>query len=171
MRACPLHLSALMQGDRGGYVEDTSVPDGCVVAPGARFTKTWTAQNLGQAQWAGRRLVCWDDQLEVQAMGLAGEPTHEPVQRLIPDVTSVDLGWVQEGDVFEATVAFTAPLRPGPAVSYWLGVEADGTPFYSESAGGPLIVHVVPDAHHRAASPGVLDEGADLPRQQGGFRA
>ena len=40
------HLKAQMHGDRAGFVADVASPDGCLVAPGARFEKVWAAQFL-----------------------------------------------------------------------------------------------------------------------------
>ena len=61
-----------------------------------------------------------------------------------------------QGSVVTVTVEFTAPMEPGPALSYWLVADADGKYCYSESAGLWVIVYVEPDAAVRNAFPGVL---------------
>lgn len=146
-----MHLQAMMQGDRAGYVRDVSCPDACLVAPGTHFFKSWSAQVLGGQVWQGRKLVCWDDQLKVQATTLAGADV--PVRWLVPDAREVKLDTAAGSDIIDGGVGFTAPMEPGVAVSHWLPTFADGTPAFSESAGIWVVVIVEPDAARRAAFP------------------
>ena len=107
-----MHLKALMQGDRVGFVEDISCPDACVVAPGEHFYKAWSAQNLNEQAWEGRRVVCWDDRVEVRALSFDG--TEGPVQRLIPDVREMILDGVPPGGVFGDALGFNGPPDARP---------------------------------------------------------
>lgn len=150
------HLKAQMRGDRAGFVADLACPDGCLVAPGARFEKVWSAQFLGTALLAGRKVVCADDQIDATAFELDGRPCA--VRLLTPRVREVFVEGdaPSQGSVVTVTVEFTAPMEPGPALSYWLVAEADGKLCYSESAGLWVIVVVEPDAALRSAFPGAL---------------
>lgn len=137
-----LHLSARMLGDRAGFVEDSTAPDGCVVAPGARFVKTWTCQKLSNTDWTGCRLARWDEQLDVRAL-LGHESAATPPRSLFCDADSISLDGVREGEVFAADLLFEAPATPGLAFSYWVAVDAQGVPMFTEHAGVAVIVQVV----------------------------
>jgi transcriptional regulator with XRE-family HTH domain len=150
------HLKAQMRGDRAGFVSDVACADGCLVAPGARFQKVWSAQFLGSANLAGRKVVCADDQIDPGAFELDGRPCA--IRLLTSQVREVCVEGAAptQGSVVTITIEFTAPLEPGPAFSYWLVAEADGKFCYSESAGLWVIVYVEPDALVRSAFPGAF---------------
>ncbi|MEY2894088.1 MAG: hypothetical protein RJA98_3996 [Pseudomonadota bacterium] len=156
-----LHLQALMHGDRGGFVEDRSCPDGCVVAPGAHFYKTWVVQNLGAGVWERRKVMCWDHQIRAIAFAhdtQGAADKVEPVSWLTPDVQELQpeaLGMV-EGAVLVVTVGFTAPTTPGVAMSYWVFAHEDGSLCYDESAGMQVKVHVDPNPAHWTVFPAAL---------------
>ena len=151
------HLATLMKGERAGFVEDVSCPDGAVVAPGEHFVKVWMAQNLGVAHLGLHQLRCWDDHVTPRATDAQGRPIE--VQRLVPDVQAIDFPGLASGQpldsgaVFTMTVGFTAPSRPGPAMSYWLATNRDGQPTFSESTGLWVVVWVEPDPAIRRAMP------------------
>lgn len=63
--------------DESIFIEET-IADGTLMAPGQRFTKTWTLQNVGSVPWRGRRLT------RVGIAAGAGLITT-PVQVPIPD--------------------------------------------------------------------------------------
>ncbi|HKC76469.1 MAG TPA: NBR1-Ig-like domain-containing protein, partial [Chloroflexota bacterium] len=47
------HIS-LGSADNAAYVADATIPDGTILAPGQRFTKTWQIQNTGTSTWDSR---------------------------------------------------------------------------------------------------------------------
>lgn len=157
MHTVPLsmHVKAQMAGDRAAFVEDVTSPDACVVAPGQHFFKAWTAQNLSGTTWVGRRIRCWDDQLELRAERLDG--SDDRVSRLRPDVLEYAFGDVPGGAVFGGVIGFTAPVEPGPAASYWVLTESDGSPSFGENIAVWVVVVVEPDADKRAAWPRALN--------------
>ena len=150
------HLKAQMRGDRAGFVADVSCPDGCLVAPGERFVKVWSAHFLGSANLAGRKVVCADDLIDRSAFEMDGNPCE--LRLLTPRVREVfgEGDTPTQGSVVTVTIEFTAPMEPGPAMSYWLVAEADGRFCYGESAGLWVIVNVEPDEAVRRAFPGAL---------------
>lgn len=151
-----MHLQLQHAGDRTGFVEDISAPDACVVAPGQHFHKGWSAQNLNRVTWEGRRVICWDTEVDVRAVGPDG--IARPVQRLVPDALEVPMGSVVPGGVFARSIGFTAPMEPGPAVSYWMLVEPDGRPSFDENIAVWVVVYVEPDPVKRAAWARALDD-------------
>lgn len=153
-----LHLQALMQGDRAGYVEDPDLPDGCLVAPGAHFRKTFAAQNLSGSLWQGRKVVCWDDHVDFAALDAGGQA--QPVGRLIPDVQAYEIGDVRPDQVITDSLGFTAPLTEGPAASFWQPVHADGSLCYDESAGLWVVVWVSAQARAFEMFPSALGQVA-----------
>jgi hypothetical protein len=153
-----LHLQALQQGDRAGYVEDPDLPDGCLVAPGAHFRKTFAAQNLSGQPWRGRKVVCWDAHVDFAALDAGGRA--QPVGRLIPDVQAHPFGDVLPDQVITDSLGFTAPLTEGPAVSYWQVVNADGSLCYEETAGLWVMVWVSPHGQAFEMFPSALGQVA-----------
>jgi transcriptional regulator with XRE-family HTH domain len=67
-------------GDASSFVSET-VPDGTLMTPGQRFTKTWTIRNTGSEPWRGRFLA----RVGIAAgSGLITTPVRVP----IPDTDS-----------------------------------------------------------------------------------
>ncbi len=156
------HLRALAIGDRVGLVEDISVPDGCVVAPGAHFYKAQTGHKLGHVSWHNKKLVCWDAHVNDQAVSAKGKSI--PVQQLKSDVNEVTLGCLDGDVVFSASIGFTAPSTPGWAFSYWMVANEDRTPAFNESVAVWVLVYVEPDLAKRAYWPAALTSD-ELPRE------
>ncbi len=83
------------------FVSDISIPDGMVLAPGARFTKTWEIQNTGSATWGAG--YSWRFE--------AGAPLG-PVRRLAVPV-------VRPNGRVRFSVPMVAPRRDGRYRGYW----------------------------------------------------
>ncbi|KAM0724207.1 hypothetical protein Q7P37_000089 [Cladosporium fusiforme] len=108
------------------FVRD-SVPDGMVVAPGARFTQIWTLKNDGAFPWPAGcsvRYVGGDNMLNV-------DNGHPSSVAAIADATESNVVGreVQVGEEIAFKLVLKAPLREGKAISYWRVKAADGTPF------------------------------------------
>ncbi len=86
--------------DQAAFVEDVTIPDDTIFAPGELFTKTWRIRNTGSCHWsAGYTLVF------VAGDRMEGEPTPLPV--------------VLAGDQADLSVALTAPLLEGEYRGDW----------------------------------------------------
>ena len=105
-------VSACSDGAR--YIEDLTVPDGSVVAPGAEIDKRWSVQNSGTCEWGSDyRLV------HVGGDGLAG-PEETALYPAPAGATAV---W---------QVLLQAPAEPGEYTSRWQARAPDGSLFGDE---------------------------------------
>ena len=96
------------------YLEDLTVPDGSIVAPGSEVDKRWSVQNSGTCQWGSDyRLV------HVGGDGLAG-PEETALYPAPAGATAV---W---------QVILHAPTQPGEYTSRWQARSPDGTLFGDE---------------------------------------
>lgn len=108
------------------FVSD-SIPDGMVVAPGARFTQIWTMKNDGAYAWPAGcsvRYVGGDNMLNV-------DNSHPASVTDIADASESNVVGreVHVGESSAFKVVLKAPMREGKAISYWRLKAADGTPF------------------------------------------
>lgn len=96
------------------YLEDLTVPDGSIVAPGAEVDKRWSVQNSGTCEWGSDyRLV------HVGGDGLAG-----------PDETALFPAPAGATAVWQ--VLLQAPAEPGEYTSRWQARAPDGSLFGDE---------------------------------------
>ncbi len=93
------------------FVSDISVPDGTVMAPGARFTKTWEIQNTGSATWGTGYYWRFE----------AGAPLG-PVRRLAVSA-------VRPNGRVRFSVLMVAPRQNGRYRGYWQMTDPSGTVF------------------------------------------
>lgn len=97
--------------DGSAYVDDVSVPDGTVFAPGEVFTKTWKLKNTGTCTWNKFYAITFsggDD--------MFGATTT--LRRAIPPNGT--------GNV---SLELTAPGTEGTYTSYWVMTNGSGAPF------------------------------------------
>lgn len=120
------------RGDQSAFVSDVSYPDGELVLPGQRFTKTWEIQNVGDVVWADRYLQCMDEDIVVYTR--SGEQLHL-AQSLKPAVPRIPMPTTLPGQSVRLSVDFTAPSMPCTVVSYWKSVFADGAPCIPSGSG------------------------------------
>ena len=128
----PAVKRAQHQGDRSMFVRDVPAPDGALVLPGQRFTKTWELQNAGSIPWEGRFLQCMDEEIVVATR--TGETLHL-APNLVPASTRIAVPTTLPGGAVQLSVEFTAPQPPGTVLSYWKLVWADGTLCFPSSVG------------------------------------
>jgi Ig-like domain from next to BRCA1 gene len=120
------------KGDKSGFVADVTYPDGALVMPNQRFTKTWEIQNLGTVAWTNRFLKCVDQHIVVHTR--TGE-SLTLAQALTPVVELVSIPATQPGDLVRISVEFTAPRLPGTVLSYWKAVNEHGDLCFPASTG------------------------------------
>jgi next-to-BRCA1 protein 1 len=97
------------------FVEDMTIPDGCVVSPSASLRKSWKLENSGETAWP---LGC---RLEIQA----GNPTFG----IQAESNQVGLPALQPGEYAVADVDVRAPAAPGRYTTYWRVCDPSGTQF------------------------------------------
>ncbi|BDT69782.1 hypothetical protein os1_39740 [Comamonadaceae bacterium OS-1] len=135
----PAVKRAQQQGDRSAFVRDVTAPDGALVLPGQRFTKTWELQNAGNVPWQGRFLQCMDEEVVVATR--TGETLHL-AHNLVPASSRIAVPTTAPGATVQLSVEFTAPQPPGTVLSYWKSVFADGTLCFPDSVGVWVKVRV-----------------------------
>jgi hypothetical protein len=84
------------------FVADVTIPDGMIVAPGARFTKTWRVRNDGNCPWDTKYSLVLD---KGDALGTV---TSFPLTRVVNPGESTDL-----------SIEMTAPSTDGDYAGYW----------------------------------------------------
>ncbi len=101
------------------YLEDLSIPDGSVVAPGASLDKRWLVENSGSCNWD-----------ESYALQLVAGPALEvtETQALYP---------ARSGSTATIRIIFTAPSEPSTYRSAWQAYNPQG-----EAFGDPIYIEV-----------------------------
>ncbi len=84
------------------FVSDITVPDGMIIAPGVRFTKTWRVRNDGNCVWDQKYSLVLD---KGDALGTV---TNFPLTRV-----------VNPGDSLDLSIEMTAPNTDGNYAGYW----------------------------------------------------
>jgi hypothetical protein len=87
--------------DKAEFVNDVSVPDGTVMQPKQKFTKTWLLKNAGNSTWTGNYVLFY-----TSGPNLGAAPVNMP-------------GNVAPGATVEITATLTAPAQPGKYRSYF----------------------------------------------------
>jgi len=93
------------------FLDDVTIPDGSVYAPGDVMEKVWLVRNAGTCNWDSRyRLKL-----------VAGDPMGaEPVQALYPARSQSEVEFV---------ITFIAPDEEGVYTNSWQAYDPDGEPF------------------------------------------
>lgn len=90
------------------FIKDVTIPDGTVMKPGQKFTKTWRFQNVGAVPWGkGVQLVF----VEGKQKGFESKKMGGPDAVDVPDVAP--------GKTVDVSVDLTAPEKFGQHRSYW----------------------------------------------------
>jgi hypothetical protein len=97
--------------DNLSYVEDVSIPDGTIVAPGEQMEKIWRVENSGTCGWDSRYRLRLDSGEELGA---------QSEQALYP---------ARAGTQLEIHLLFTAPQEAGYHRTAWQAYGPDGNPF------------------------------------------
>jgi hypothetical protein len=99
------------QNNAAAFVSDVTIPDGTVMSPGQRFTKTWRLRNSGTSTWRGTSLVF-----------VSG------AQMGAPDAVSVPT--TAPGETVDISVPMNAPTETGAYQDVWQMRTADGKFFW-----------------------------------------
>lgn len=93
------------------FVDDLTIPDGTLVAPGSLLDKQWLVQNAGDCNWDSRYRLRF---VGGYMLGAAEE------QALYPAVAGAQV---------ILRILFIAPAEAGEYVSIWQAFDPDGLPF------------------------------------------
>ena len=94
--------------DNSAFVSDVTIPDGTMIKPGEKFTKTWRMYNSGTCNWTTSYKIAFDSG---DAMG--GATTVLPAQ-------------VNSGSQMDISVAMMAPTFNGTFKGNWRMQNATG---------------------------------------------
>jgi len=106
-------------------IEDITIPDGTVLAPSTRFTKTWKVKNIGTCAWTRDYSVVFDDgtRMEGQAFRIPSK--------------------VNPGETINVSIEMLSPENEGEYTGEWLFKTPDDVRFGTGStAKNPLTVEI-----------------------------
>jgi hypothetical protein len=112
--AQPSATAEALPCDRAKFVDDITIPDGTVVAPGKVFTKTWELENVGSCTWNSNYAVVFANE---------GNAMNGPAAK------QFTTGTVAPGERVKVSIDLTAPSTPGDYRGYWKLRNASGTTF------------------------------------------
>ena len=98
--------------DAAAFIKDVTIPDGTILRPNEKFTKTWRIQNNGTCSWTSVYSLVF-----VSGDGLSGPVSVSLTRNVNP------------GDSIDLTVNLTAPAQKGYYKGYWKLRNASGALF------------------------------------------
>ncbi|MCK2126663.1 NBR1-Ig-like domain-containing protein [Thauera aromatica] len=138
-----IELPGRHEGDQESFVHDVTIPDGTLLGPNQAFTKTWAIQNTGDLAWAGRRLVCVDEDYVLAKRQPCGKLLPVLDNQLLPGCRETAVPDCLPGEVVEISLQFTTPALPCTTLSLWKMVDAEGQPCFPGNIGLWVKVRVV----------------------------
>jgi hypothetical protein len=102
------------------YLEDLTIPDGMLVAPGELLDKRWRVQNSGNCNW----------DLNYRLKLMAGPDLNAPTEQSLYPARSDSEAIIR--------IIFIAPQEPGTYRSAWEAYDPQGRAF-----GDPIFIEVV----------------------------
>jgi hypothetical protein len=106
--------------DSSAYIDDVTIPDGTILAPGETFVKKWMIQNTGFCMWKTDYTLKFFEGNSMSGMD-----------------TEVDRA-IASGEQAKVSVELTAPDAEGTYTGYWILADEYGNPF-----GMPFYVKIV----------------------------
>ncbi|MBN2045577.1 MAG: hypothetical protein JW757_11195, partial [Anaerolineales bacterium] len=93
------------------FVDDVTIEDDTVVAPGQEITKVWLVRNSGSCNWES----------DYTLRNVDGSP--------MGSATIVPLYPLRSGSEYEISIDFIAPTDEGQHISRWQAHDPEGNPF------------------------------------------
>ena len=93
------------------FVDDVTLPDLSIVAPGSSLDKQWLVQNSGSCNWDSRYLLRL---VGVNPLGVSPEQALYPARAGMQAILQIQ---------------FSSPMEPGEYLSEWQAFDAKGIPF------------------------------------------
>jgi len=97
--------------DKSAYINDVTIPDGTILAPGQTFVKTWKLQNTGSCTWSADYSLAF-----VSGIVMGGSTTTIGQS-------------MASGAQAEISVSLTAPSTVGTYTGYWRLSNEQGVAF------------------------------------------
>lgn len=135
--------STVRLGDAVAFSSDLSLPDHAVVVPRERLVKRWSFKNVGTVPWVDRRLVRVEQELVVALRRDDGALEALAHAHLASEAPEVRLPEVAPGMPCVVEIIFTAPDKPGTAVSVWRMVDSAGRPCFPPAFFLQAVVTVI----------------------------
>lgn len=101
--------------NQAAFVDDVTIPDGSIILPLSRFTKTWRLRNTGTCTWTSSYQIVF-----------SGRGSNLGSQSVFPLIPS---GEVNSGQEALVSVDLVAPGQAGSYRSYWQLRAPDGSTF------------------------------------------
>src|SRR5215211_6297182 len=99
--------------DKAQFISDVTIPDGTVMSPGQKFTKTWSLKNVGNCAWVkGTYQIVYFSGEQMGAAASLAFAADVPI-----------------GSTSTFTVEMTAPSTAGSYRGYWMFKNASGALF------------------------------------------
>ena len=145
--------------DKVQFVADVNYPDGTVLQPGAKFTKTWRLKNVGSCEW----------NTSYQLVFFSGEKLDASSSAKFPKSVKV-------GETVDISINMTAPTSAGSYRGYWMFKNEDGAlfgigaqankPWWVDIkvTGGPTVTPGAPSATATEGGPTVTPSATPLPQ-------
>jgi hypothetical protein len=106
--------------DNSAYIEDVTIPDGTILAPGEPFVKTWMLENTGFCMWKDSYKLKFFDGTSMSGL-------------------DTEIGKaVASGRQAKVSIELTAPNLEGTYTGYWIMANKYDYPF-----GTPFFVQIV----------------------------
>jgi hypothetical protein len=106
--------------NKSAYIDDTTIPDGTILAPGEVFVKTWELKNTGYCTWKAESSLVF-----FEGNSMSGQNT--------------EIGkTLASGNQAKFSIELTAPNAEGTYTGYWNLADKYGYPF-----GMPFYVQIV----------------------------
>jgi len=99
--------------DKAQFISDVTVPDGTVMSPGQRFTKTWSLKNVGTCAWVKGTY---------QIVYFSGEQFSAATSLAFAEDVPV-------GKTVNFSIEMTAPANAGTYRGFWMFKNASGALF------------------------------------------
>lgn len=116
------------------FINDITIPDGTVIAPGGSFVKTWAIRNSGTCSWGGG----------YNAVFVGGLPMGASSPQPIPAAGP--------GDTINISINFIAPTTPGNYSSVWQ-IQASNGVLFGTRFDAVIVVPGAPTARPPTAVP------------------
>lgn len=131
----------LVPYDDIGFIGDVTYPDNSIVTTGQIFEKVWEIRNIGTKTWHNRKIVCTDQQIQVQ---IKDHSTRKFLHGLIPiSGTEITIPTTEPGQNLSISVTFQAPEIACTTISWWKMTDENNNFLFPETPGLYCQVNVV----------------------------
>ncbi|WP_019520606.1 NBR1-Ig-like domain-containing protein [Faucicola boevrei] len=123
--------------DASAFIGET-IPDGTIMPAGAKFSKTWTIQNVGKTTWEGRKLVYQNAPMQNQYPNSTLLEEHQ----LIVVEKSINIVKTLPQQTVTLEAVCIAPKIAGHYIAYWKMVDNHGKLCFPDGVGLSLSIIV-----------------------------